>query len=195
MEPQIDEQFCINHPSTPTNLRCSKCERPICQKCAVRTQVGLRCATCAGVRQTRDGMFYVPTVLTQVSGKQYAFATLAALAVAVVGGIGWGQWSQSDGFSWGFWWVLGITLVVGEVIGRVTNERRSTGLQILAAGSVFMAAVVAIAWQYFFIHDLALGNITSVFTNQLWLYQLDLSLSNAFFVSLGMFVATRRLEV
>lgn len=32
---------------TPTQLTCTKCDAPICPQCLVRTDVGLRCETCA----------------------------------------------------------------------------------------------------------------------------------------------------
>ena len=41
---------CSYHPDTVTRLRCSRCGKPICPRCGVRTPVGLRCPDCAGVR-------------------------------------------------------------------------------------------------------------------------------------------------
>jgi hypothetical protein len=38
--------YCVNHPDTETLLRCNRCERPICLKCAVLTDVGYRCKDC-----------------------------------------------------------------------------------------------------------------------------------------------------
>jgi hypothetical protein len=38
--------YCVNHPDTETLLRCNRCERPICLKCAVLTDVGYRCKEC-----------------------------------------------------------------------------------------------------------------------------------------------------
>lgn len=37
---------CYRHPKEETTLRCSKCERPICARCAVLTTVGYRCPEC-----------------------------------------------------------------------------------------------------------------------------------------------------
>lgn len=37
---------CYRHPKEETTLRCSKCERPICSRCAVLTTVGYRCPEC-----------------------------------------------------------------------------------------------------------------------------------------------------
>ncbi|HWP31746.1 MAG TPA: B-box zinc finger protein [Fimbriimonadales bacterium] len=37
---------CAKHPNVETTLRCSRCETPICPKCAVLTSVGYRCPDC-----------------------------------------------------------------------------------------------------------------------------------------------------
>lgn len=47
LNPAQDVMYCVNHPKTETLIRCSRCLDPICQKCAVRTPVGLRCLKCA----------------------------------------------------------------------------------------------------------------------------------------------------
>ena len=41
---------CADHPDVETRLRCSRCGRPICPRCSVRTPVGMRCPDCAGTR-------------------------------------------------------------------------------------------------------------------------------------------------
>jgi membrane associated rhomboid family serine protease len=42
-----DEQlFCYGHPDTPTRLRCSRCNRPICGRCAIPASVGQHCPEC-----------------------------------------------------------------------------------------------------------------------------------------------------
>lgn len=38
--------YCYRHPQTQTGLRCNRCNRPICPKCARRTPVGFRCPDC-----------------------------------------------------------------------------------------------------------------------------------------------------
>ena len=47
IEPTVDEQlYCYGHPKTPTRLRCSRCERPICGRCAIPASVGQHCPEC-----------------------------------------------------------------------------------------------------------------------------------------------------
>lgn len=43
--------YCANHPDTPTTLRCNRCEKPICPKCAVLTPTGYRCRECVRGQQ------------------------------------------------------------------------------------------------------------------------------------------------
>jgi hypothetical protein len=43
--------YCANHPNTETTLRCSRCEKPICAKCAILTPTGYRCKECVRGQQ------------------------------------------------------------------------------------------------------------------------------------------------
>lgn len=38
--------YCVGHPDTPTKLRCSRCDRPICGRCAIPATVGQHCPWC-----------------------------------------------------------------------------------------------------------------------------------------------------
>jgi membrane associated rhomboid family serine protease len=40
------EQTCYLHPGTSTRLRCSRCDRPICGRCAIPASVGQHCPEC-----------------------------------------------------------------------------------------------------------------------------------------------------
>lgn len=45
--------YCYGHPGTPTKLRCSRCDRPICGRCAIPASVGQHCPECvAEARRT-----------------------------------------------------------------------------------------------------------------------------------------------
>jgi hypothetical protein len=43
--------MCANHPQVKTTLRCNRCEKPICIKCAVLTPTGYRCKECVRGQQ------------------------------------------------------------------------------------------------------------------------------------------------
>ncbi len=42
-----DDQFCYRHPKEQTNLKCGRCMKPICTKCAAIGPAGPRCPDCA----------------------------------------------------------------------------------------------------------------------------------------------------
>lgn len=67
------ETYCYGHPDTPTKLRCSRCDRPICGRCAIPASVGQHCPEC--VAEARRS---APKVRTAI----------AATAPAVLGIIG-----------------------------------------------------------------------------------------------------------
>ncbi|MDI9636852.1 zinc-ribbon domain-containing protein [Kamptonema cortianum] len=39
--------YCYRHPKETTGLKCGRCERPICTKCAILGPAGPRCPDCA----------------------------------------------------------------------------------------------------------------------------------------------------
>ena len=52
--------YCANHPDVETLLRCNRCDKPICLKCAVLTDVGYRCKEC--IRGVQSSYFNaIPT--------------------------------------------------------------------------------------------------------------------------------------
>jgi len=115
--------FCANHPDTETTLRCNRCEKPICPRCAVLTPTGYRCKDC-------------------VRGQQRIFETalwydypLAILIAGLLGFLG-SLIVRYIGF---FALFLGpvIGTAIAEVVRRITQRRR--------ARSLFISATVAAA--------------------------------------------------
>ena len=119
--------FCANHPSVATQLRCNRCGKAICSRCAVRTPVGYRCREC-------------------VKEQQKAFDTAATIdypiAFVVSGVISFfAVWLLSF---IGFWGIL-IAPAVGagaaEIVRRATRSRRSRWLAAVAAGGGIAGAL------------------------------------------------------
>lgn len=114
--------FCTVHPTIETSLRCNKCGRPMCTKCAVRTPVGYRCRECVRGQQAT---FYTATPRDYVIGAGVAFG-LSLLASAIVPSLG-----------------IFFALILGPVIGSgiaqavrwATGRRRGeyTGYVVVAA--------------------------------------------------------------
>src|SRR5262245_5211887 len=108
------ETHCSYHPNVETRLRCSRCGKPICPRCGVRTPVGLRCPECAGVRGLPT-YSSGPAVLARAAG--------AGLAVAFGVGVIWGYLPD-----WGFYLSLALGFGVAEAMAYVSNAKRGIDL-------------------------------------------------------------------
>ena len=120
---------CSYHPAVMTGLRCSRCGKPICPRCGVRTPVGMRCPDCAGVRGLPTYQTDA-TVLARTAG--------VGLAVAVPVGVLWGF---APG--WGFWLALLLGFGVVEAMAWACNAKRGRDLQLLAFALVAVGLVVS----------------------------------------------------
>src|SRR5260221_4811148 len=113
LQPEVSTDtrtFCAIHTTVETSLRCNKCGRYMCSRCAVRTPVGYRCKEC--VNQQQD-IFYNATQADY----------LIASAVAFGLGLPLGFFLTQVLF-------LGIILslpaggLIAEVVRRATGRRR-----------------------------------------------------------------------
>ena len=148
---------CATHPGVETNLRCSKCGKPICPKCLVQTPVGARCRDCAK-------LYKLPTY--RVSAKYYLRAISTALGMAIVCGVVWGV---VRGFVPFFYLNLllapGAGYAIGEVVSFSVNRKRGTGLATIAGIAVAISYLVSLPFGLFHILDLlalALGIFVAV---------------------------------
>jgi hypothetical protein len=120
---------CANHPNRETLLRCNRCEKPICSKCAVLTPVGYRCREC--VRGVRAGF-------DNVEPWDYPLAALVSAA-----GAGVATWLL------GFlsWWGLFAAPVAGglmaEGVRLAVRRRRGQRLALAAAAGGAAGALMA----------------------------------------------------
>jgi hypothetical protein len=119
--------FCANHPNIETSLRCNRCEKPICAKCAILTPTGYRCREC-------------------VRGQQKIFETaewvdypLVFVVVAILAYLG-----SLVAFRIGFFIILLAPVVGGliaEVARFVTRRRRSRRLFLVAAAAAIIGCI------------------------------------------------------
>ncbi len=130
---------CATHPEVETELRCGRCETPICPRCLVQTPVGARCKSCARLR--RPPMYEVSTGVV-------ARAAAAALVTGAVMGAIWG-FLLPGGLPFGFFGLL-IALFLGgpigyffaDVLDRATNRKRGPVMQGIAVGGLIVAFIV-----------------------------------------------------
>ncbi|HHY54434.1 MAG TPA: hypothetical protein GYA08_03260 [Chloroflexi bacterium] len=98
-EPTLDDaagappvMYCANHPDTETLLRCNKCGKPICLKCAVLTEVGYRCKEC--IREQQNVFYNAMTGDNWIAFAVAAGITLVAWPIvaflfSITGFFGW----------------------------------------------------------------------------------------------------------
>ncbi len=103
--------YCVNHPQTETSLRCNRCEKPICVKCAVLTPTGYRCKDCVrGQQKLFDTAlwydyllaFVISSVLSYVGSRIIPVMSYFTIFLAPVAGV-----------------------IIAEIIRAITKHRRS----------------------------------------------------------------------
>ena len=146
---------CADHPDVETRLRCSRCGRPICPRCGVRTPVGMRCPDCAG---TRSAIAANPT--------RSLTAAVAGIVVATVAGIGWGFFPD-----WQFYWALLLGFGAVETMVRFLTKHRGFDLQAIALVIVIYGMVLSrvVLAQRFGISLADIGDLRPIVQRALYL--------------------------
>jgi len=116
-------QFCPFHPDVETYLRCKRCDRPICSKCAIPTPTGYICPECESQQQkTFDTALPIDYIL-------------AVIITLVLSGIG-----SVIAQSLGFFTILlapAAGVIIAEIVRAVIRRRRARRLfQAVAASAV-----------------------------------------------------------
>lgn len=122
--------YCANHPKTETLLRCSKCGKPICQRCGIRTPVGIRCRECAQLRRPPNYM---------LGPGHYLLAALVALPASVLAG----YIMQRVGVFYAFFIGAAAGGLIAEIVYRVTGGKRGNALAIVVSVCIVVGAVAA----------------------------------------------------
>jgi hypothetical protein len=123
--------FCANHPSVATRLRCNRCGKAICSKCAVRTPVGYRCREC--VREQQQVFETASTIDYPIAFVISAVASLAA------------TWMLSFIGFFGLFVAPAVGVGVAEVVRRAVRGHRSRHLPTAAAAGAILGAVPIVA--------------------------------------------------
>jgi MFS family permease len=79
-QPAGEVLHCANHPDVETYLRCNKCGKPICLKCAELTEVGYRCKEC--IREQQNVFYTAMTKDNWIALAVAAGVTLVAWPIA-----------------------------------------------------------------------------------------------------------------
>ncbi len=126
--------YCARHTDTPTNLRCGRCDTPVCPECMVHGPVGVRCPDCGKAAK-------LPVY--EVSAGYLARAVLVSALVGVLGGALAVLVVRPLLFGLLYLVALGgFGYVVGESVGASVRRKRGRALQVVAAGGVVVGLVV-----------------------------------------------------
>jgi hypothetical protein len=132
--------YCYNHPGVETMLRCNKCGRPICAKCAIRTPTGYRCKECV---RSQQKTFETAQTIDYVFGFLVGgfLSGIASALIILVGSI----------TSFLAWIVIvavapTVGVVIAEALRFVTRKHRSKSLFITILASVILGAVPVVIY-------------------------------------------------
>jgi hypothetical protein len=138
--------YCINHPGRETQLRCNRCEQPICPDCAVLTPTGYRCKSCVRSQQkVFDTAVAWDYPLAFITAGVLSF--LGSLVVPVMG-----------------FFTIFIAPIAGVVIAGavrlVVHRRRSRALYQVALAAVVLGSLPTLALALIsLLGSLGAGNI------------------------------------
>jgi hypothetical protein len=132
IEPAADEPvYCHYHPNVETALRCNRCGKPICAKCAQRTPVGYRCRDCIRAQQST---FYSAGWL------DYVLVVIVGLVTSTIGAVIVG--------SLGIWLAIFLGPVAGGVIAEAARwaarRRRGRYMAAVVVGCIVVGALPAL---------------------------------------------------
>jgi hypothetical protein len=140
--PQTSDEvlYCANHPEVETLLRCNRCGKPICLKCATLTDVGYRCREC--IRNVQDTYFNAKPSDNIVA---FAVAFLVTAVAVPVASILFRIFP--------FWFIsIIIAVMIGgaaggiltQIIRRAVDRRRSREMRFYALAGTISGVVIGI---------------------------------------------------
>ncbi len=128
--------YCANHPDVETLLRCNRCNKPICMKCAVQTPVGYRCKDC--VREQQKSYFNAVGSDNVIAfGVGFAVSAIAAPFVGLLIG-GFGFWGLIIAFVAG----SGAGSALAQIIRRSVGRRRGRYLPMFALVGIVLGVLI-----------------------------------------------------
>lgn len=128
--------YCANHPDTETGLKCNRCSKYICAKCAVQTAAGYRCNQCIK-EQSR--------VFDTAEVQDFAIAFIIS---AVLSGIG-AFLSTFIWFFFIFFLAPGAGTLIADLVQKAINRRRSKELFITATVGAVIGALPFLLFRFF----------------------------------------------
>lgn len=103
--PSEETEYCYGHPKTPTKLHCSRCDRPICGRCAIPASVGQHCPECVAearksAPKVRSAMAATAPVVMTIIGINVVVFILQNLVAGFTDRFAMAPWAIADGEYW-----------------------------------------------------------------------------------------------
>lgn len=137
--------YCANHPNTETLLRCNRCGKPICTRCAVRTPVGYRCKEC--VAELQGNYFTARSYDYPIAGAITFVASI--IAGAIVPWVG----SLIPFYGWIAMIFVAPAVAGGlaEIVRRSVAKRRGRYLWVAVSAAAIAGSLVGVGLAWLFI--------------------------------------------
>jgi hypothetical protein len=152
--------YCVNHPNVETLLRCNRCGKPICLKCATLTDVGYRCKEC--IRGVQAAYFNAEPTDNLII---FAVALLVSAVATPIAGI---IFRLIPSF---FFLNLIVAFAVGGAAGGIlvqilrasVGRRRSRQMNYFAVGGIVLGVLLGIGISFIFLGGIALNLALLIF--------------------------------
>lgn len=141
--------YCANHPKIETTLRCNRCDKPICSRCAVRTPTGYRCQECVrGQLKTFETTrwfdyplaIFVAGLLSFIGGQLVPRLSFFTIFLAPIAGV-----------------------IIAEAVRFVVKRRRSKRLyQLSAAAAALGGAIPLLLYLFTFLFVITQSGLNSL---------------------------------
>lgn len=130
--------YCANHPNVETSLRCNRCEKLICAKCAVKMPTGYRCRECV-----KNAL----KVFDTAEWYDYPFGFLAAAFLSIIASVLLNLLGFIGFYGWFIVFAAAPTagVIISEAVRAAIRRHRSGPLYAtIFAGLVFGALPMVI---------------------------------------------------
>jgi hypothetical protein len=127
MSETIDTLTCHFHPKRETQLRCNRCDKPICIKCATHTPTGYRCPECIRSQQK---------VFVTTKWFDHIIAFVISGTISFLGSL----LTQFLGF-YTIFIAMGAGFLAVWAVKKAINNRRSPTLKIVMSATAFFASL------------------------------------------------------
>jgi len=131
MSDQETTLTCTFHPKVETQLRCNRCNQPICIKCATHTPTGYRCPECI---RSQQKIF--------VTAKWFDLIIAVALS-GVISFLG-SLFAHNLGIYIMILIAVGSGYLIVWAVKKATKNRRSPLLKYVMSGSAFLGSLIPV---------------------------------------------------